>query len=77
MGISIDTAISLQCTKHLYLYNIFICQFYQFLCCLVYSTFPEIEESEKGALKFPKSIEDAKQLGSLLSRYNKFPKLII
>lgn len=35
----------------------------------VYSTFPELEPSERAFLKLPKDIEDAKNLGSLLSRY--------
>jgi len=35
----------------------------------VYSTFPELEESERAYLKLPRDIEDAKNLGSVLSRY--------
>jgi len=36
---------------------------------LVYSTFPDVAVAEKKYLKFPNDIEDAKSLGSLLSRY--------
>jgi len=36
---------------------------------LVYSTFPEVAESEQIYLKFPSDIEDAKSLGAVLSRY--------
>lgn len=35
----------------------------------VYSSFPEIEETESQHVKFPKDIEDAKRLGIVLSRY--------
>ena len=35
---------------------------------LVYSTFPEVAESEQKYLKFPSDIEDAKSLGAVLSR---------
>lgn len=35
----------------------------------VYSMFPEVEESEKAAIKLPRDIEDAKKLGMVLSRY--------
>ena len=31
--------------------------------------FPELEESEKEHIKLPRDIEDAKQLGTVLSRY--------
>lgn len=36
---------------------------------LVYCSFPQLDPSEAAQLKFPKDIDDAKQLGSLLSRY--------
>jgi len=36
---------------------------------LVWTTFPEVNEADKPDLKFPKDIEDAKKLGSVLSRY--------
>ncbi|GFR61029.1 transmembrane protein 41B [Elysia marginata] len=36
---------------------------------LVYSSFPKLEESEKQYVKVPRDIEDAKNLGRLLSRY--------
>jgi uncharacterized membrane protein YdjX (TVP38/TMEM64 family) len=36
---------------------------------LVYSTFPDVSETEKDVFKFPRDIEQAKQLGDLLSRY--------
>ncbi len=34
----------------------------------MYSTFPEVAESEQEYLKFPSDIEDAKSLGAVLSR---------
>lgn len=36
---------------------------------LVYSLFPEVEDSEKQFIKLPRDIEDAKGLGIVLSRY--------
>merc|ERR1712001_423203 len=35
----------------------------------VYSSFPEMEETENQHVKFPKDIDDAKRLGIVLSRY--------
>ena len=35
----------------------------------VYSKFPEVEEKEKAYLKLPRNMEDAKNLGVVLSRY--------
>ncbi len=35
----------------------------------VYSKFPEVEETEKAYLKLPRNMEDAKNLGVVLSRY--------
>ena len=35
----------------------------------MYSTFPEVAESEQEYIKFPSDIEDAKSLGSVLSRW--------
>jgi len=37
---------------------------------LVYSTFPEVGAEERPYLKFPRDMDDAKHLGSLLSRYS-------
>lgn len=36
---------------------------------LVWMTFPDVDGEDKPHLKFPKDIEDAKQLGNVLSRY--------
>lgn len=40
-------------------------------CALLYlyTTFPELEESEKPHIKLPRDIEDAKQLGRILDKY--------
>ena len=35
----------------------------------VYSKFPEVEDAEKAHLKLPRNMEDAKNLGVVLSRY--------
>lgn len=36
---------------------------------LVWTTFPDMNPEDQQSLKFPKDIEDAKQLGVVLSRY--------
>lgn len=41
-------------------------------CCLglVYYNFPKLDPSERGHLKLPKNMDDAKNLGLILSRYS-------
>lgn len=46
---------------------IFIFSILSLVC--VYSCFPEVEESEKQYMKLPRDIEDAKNLGVVLSRF--------
>ena len=36
---------------------------------LVWSTFPDVDPEDQKYLKFPKDINDTKQLGNVLSRY--------
>ncbi|KAE9553444.1 hypothetical protein FO519_003357 [Halicephalobus sp. NKZ332] len=36
---------------------------------IIYQNFPELEESERPHLKFPRNLEDAKALGKVLSKY--------
>ena len=38
------------------------------LMSLVYYSFPQIDESEREFIKFPKNIDDAKKLGEVLYR---------
>ena len=40
-----------------------------FFLAFVYSSFPEMEPDESQYVKFPKTIDDAKRLGAVLSRY--------
>ena len=36
---------------------------------LVWKTFPDMDEQDQKSLKFPKTLDDAKELGAVLSRY--------
>ena len=39
------------------------------LMALVWKTFPDMDAEDQKSLKFPKDLDDAKQLGQVLSRY--------
>ena len=36
---------------------------------MVWKTFPDMDEQDQKSLKFPKTLDDAKELGAVLSRY--------
>ena len=36
---------------------------------LVWKTFPDMDEQDQRSIKFPKTLDDAKELGAVLSRY--------
>ena len=47
---------------------VFTCS--SFIMYMVYRSFPEICDDERDKIKIPKNIDDAKALGTLLSKYN-------